>query len=615
MGDSNQPQQLNWVEQATQVNAPRIPDEKWESVKDIILDEYLNKKKTLEQVINYMKEQHNFKATSVPVSSFSSFNPHQADVPHSKRQYIHRIGQKWGVGKYNKAGAAAVDDGVESGQGRRPRKKATPRSSQTPQATEPSSTPVSAPAPATAPVIRSRPSEQPQPRSTNPRVSDPQPPSRQVQPPQQSTFKSFTPRAHIHNTEQPQNIERFLPDLDATNAELWYKPLADILHSLGDCLSAFQILVALYSRQPELSLAILCARTAHTRDQVAHVQYIIESAINMPPVSGEVPEEKSWTKFLLGAQSAHYWGQTSNETNRSEQFGQLVEDYIDIWESEIRQPFTPRSPTLKLDITVYRYLYRALLYFDADPNNFTMEEPGLDIDKILGQFLGQQPAGPSLGRSNPLSEISCVYGCLRWCIGMLRHDHRPEILNTTGRSEYSIACMLWCVWMQNQGTVAANWSNDTMAQLDMSPSELLVTVVCMIMATEPDHGHTRSGPAPGIIRDALSRANTLAETSPRELLDRFLHQIRETSEQRMATSPPYLDLSEFIPFRNIISSCGVPVFIHLPRIPDGPVIHPLTLADPERAKDAVSSTLHPASGYAGLHSQPVDPELSLYQFG
>lgn len=406
----------------------------------------------------------------------------------------------------------------------------------------------------------------------------------------------------------------------------WYKALADILHALGDHQSAFQILSALWSRQPEcppssygqtLSLAILCVRTAQTQGQVEKVRDIIEKAINQFPAIDGVPEEKSWTKFIFDAQSAHYWGQIGDETNRSEQFADLVEAYVDDSNSDIRQHFTPRSPSLKLDTTAYRYLYHALLYFNADSNNFMPDEEdaGLDVDKITRQFLDQQPAfldqQPATRQSSPLSEIPCLPACLEWCIHMLENG-RLEVLNTSCRREYNLSCMLWCAWIQIQiqGTGGPNWSKVSMAQLDMSASELLVTVVCMIMATTPDRHHAQSGPASDIIRDALGRARALAASSQRDILDRFLHQIRETSEQRMSTTQTTMDLSEFLPIRTVIDSRLA--FIHLPEVANGTVIYPLTLADPEGARDAGLSEFRPTSGY-GIHYPLVDPFL--HQFG
>ncbi|KAM7211075.1 hypothetical protein V8F06_013542 [Rhypophila decipiens] len=59
---------------------PRIPEEAWELFKSEILEYY--ETHTLEEVIQYMKEHHDFTAT--------------------KRQYIHRILKKWRIQKFNK---------------------------------------------------------------------------------------------------------------------------------------------------------------------------------------------------------------------------------------------------------------------------------------------------------------------------------------------------------------------------------------------------------------------------------------------------------------------------------------------------------------------------------
>lgn len=408
-------------------------------------------------------------------------------------------------------------------------------------------------------------------------------------------------------------------DLSTPHADFWYKSLADILHSLGDHQSAFQIQDAIYEKGHELPVALLCARTAQVEWQVEKVRDIIENAINRFPVP-----DGSWTKFLFSAQAAHYWGQTGDETNSSEQFAQLVDDCIDTSTSRIREPLTPRSPNLKLDITVYRYLYRTVLYYNSDQMNFFDQEPRLDTDKILSQFLGQQPAGRALqrnGNNDPLSDISCLPACLKWCIEILERDSLQEISNAPDSPVFNISCMLWRIWIQSRPehtfreANTKDWSDEAMDQLDMSPSELIVIVVCMIMATERDDDtyHTQFNAAP----NARDRARTLESMGRRALLDRFLQQIRETTKKQMSTTrTEHLEFSEFLPFRRFIGNCAP---VQLPAVPGEAVNHPPTIARLDRADDLEHRQPHPVSGYtpAGLTalSPPVDPDLSLYQYG
>jgi len=55
--------ELQWLRQSAP-NAPRIPDETWEKMKPVILEQYQNN--SLEHVMAYMKEHHDFQATWVP---------------------------------------------------------------------------------------------------------------------------------------------------------------------------------------------------------------------------------------------------------------------------------------------------------------------------------------------------------------------------------------------------------------------------------------------------------------------------------------------------------------------------------------------------------------------
>ena len=77
---------LTWMSVTQAVNAPRISDELWEQLKEVILKLY--KDNTLDYVREYMRKNYGFNATLVPFSSL--FYPHRADIsPSVKKETIH----------------------------------------------------------------------------------------------------------------------------------------------------------------------------------------------------------------------------------------------------------------------------------------------------------------------------------------------------------------------------------------------------------------------------------------------------------------------------------------------------------------------------------------------
>ena len=82
-------------------------------------------------------------------------------------------------------------------------------------------------------------------------MSDPQPHPGQDQAHRQGSIYGN----QVHVAEQSRIIEPFVLDLGDSDADFWYKALADVLHSLGDGQSAFLILAALYNKEHELPLA------------------------------------------------------------------------------------------------------------------------------------------------------------------------------------------------------------------------------------------------------------------------------------------------------------------------------------------------------------------------
>ncbi|KAM7187052.1 hypothetical protein V8F33_011471 [Rhypophila sp. PSN 637] len=510
MGDSTAGD-LTWVTNP-QIHAKRIPDDVWERFKPIITKEY--ETHTLDEVKRYMADHHNFVAT--------------------KRQFIHRVMEKWKITKYNRKKDGTDDDGdtIHTAQ---PSKKPGKSESKGKRHQKGHSIP-------------------------------------------QSSFAIQQEQSYVLYDDQ-QYIDPLLYDMSSQDVKYWYSLLADMLYALGDSQSAFQIRACLYQYYPDVSFAVACGRSAQATFQIEDVRGIIEKAINNPEV-----RDGSWIKFLFGAQLARTWEQVGENQNAFEQTADLVEKYLDLGTSQPR-PMVTRGP--ELDIVAYIYLRYLIPQFNKDPLNFEDGDPKLDDHKFLQNFLEQQPWA---SRRN----ISCLSSCLNWCIDVLEANLAlgEGVQNTAWDPVYKIVCLLWQTWTQGiqQSQSSPQWSGQAMKQLGISASELLTLVVCMIMATPNPAGRARgkkSDSSDATIADAVRRANELRKSDDDTLLKHFLFEVRRSADQRMAARDETVNLvrsTEFQPVRDFIATC-VPEYIKLPVAHSG-YIYPLTVADRVKEESA-----------------------------
>lgn len=373
-------------------------------------------------------------------------------------------------------------------------------------------------------------------------------------------------------------IDPSLSGMSPPGDPFWYSLLADLLYALGDSQIAFQIQAHLYKQHPEVSRAVTCARYAQVRNQVNDARIIIEEAINTSEA-----DEYSSDKFLFGAQLARNWDQAGEKENAFEQFGDLLEKYIDLWTSQfhrslVMEKLRPDTPIYRLDVLAYIYLRHSIRCFNKDELNFQEGEEKLDENTILKQFLDQQPVSDGNG-------LTCLRSCLTWCIGALGSSADPpeELKGIPGQPVYQIVCFLLRLWLQDmKQPQQPPWSIQAMEQLRISASELLIHVICMIMATPPrgmgtDDRHSTP------FKIALGRANRLNNASSNDayLLDCFLSQIQQTADQRMAArediAPPPVNSNVFRAVREVLRT-SLPEGIDLPPAHNG-YIHPLVVGE------------------------------------
>ncbi|KAM7217705.1 hypothetical protein V8F06_006960 [Rhypophila decipiens] len=520
MGDSTSP--YRFVDGAVApVNAKRKSEHEWERFKTTILEEY--KTHTLEEVMQYMANNYGFIAT--------------------KRQFIHRIMEKWKVKKYKKkdGGHGEEEHDDDNGDGDDKGIHANPQMSKRTSKSE-----------WKAPGKRSQ---------------------KEHSIPQSSFAIQQEPSYVVYDDE---NIDPLLyVDMSSQDVKYWYSLLADMLYALGDSQSAFQIRARLYQYYPDVSLAVACGRSAQAKLQIGDVRDIIEKAINNPEV-----RDGSWIKFLFGAQLARTWDQVGDKENAFEQFEALVNKNLNLETSQHR-PMVTRGP--ELDVVAYSHLRHLILQFNKDDYNFVEGEKRLEVDKFLKNFLEHQPRA---SRRN----ISCLPSCLEWCIDVLKANSAltGPVQNIPQDPVYKIVCLLWRTWTQGlqQSQRSPQWSGQAMEQLGISASELLTLVVCM-MATPIPAAKAKGQQSDSTIADAIRRGNELKIFKDDALLDRFLFQVRWSADQHMASREEKVYLvrsTEFQPVRDFIATC-VPEYIELPVAHSG-YIYPLLVASPVQEEPA-----------------------------
>jgi hypothetical protein len=249
-----------------------------------------------------------------------------------------------------------------------------------------------------------------------------------------------------------------------------------------------------------------------------------------------LPEENdSWTirvfEFLLAY--TYDWGKDAE--HGLQQIAKTVTEIVpdDRQGHDCLKDLAPRGPGL--DVLAYLLFRAALVRY-----NQALEDDEVDIPDVLRQFINQQPAfhHPPGMETDPLLHIDCLPSCLDWCIEKLCNN--PIVpLDIHGADDnplaeaYVLLCALWSVWLnarpsfQAKATAASlasfpAWADNTKQQLGIPPTELLSTIVCMIVAASPQH--TTDGNA-SILERALAGAGALKKLDSECLIHRFLDQV------------------------------------------------------------------------------------------
>jgi len=151
------------------------------------------------------------------------------------------------------------------------------------------------------------------------------------------------------------------------------------------------------------------------------------------------------------------------------------------------------------------------------------------VDDTLRMLIDRQlePEG-----AHPM--INCLRDCLNWCIETL--DRKPEMPASLEVRQgdsltgvYQVIGTLWRAYVTNAPTHSwptPTWASSCEINSGMSATELLITLICTAMA-----------PNLAKMSKPLDRAregfNDLDELDRYTLFDRFLHQLRRTSDPRM----------------------------------------------------------------------------------
>jgi hypothetical protein len=231
-------------------------------------------------------------------------------------------------------------------------------------------------------------------------------------------------------------------------------------------------------------------------------------------------------------------------------------------------------------------------------------EGEVDIHRVLKQFLNQQPVFSCGLDTGPFLGIDGLSDCLAWCMEALRRNTTvsPGICGTVGSpavEAHTVLCTLWHLWMGRRLPASPSsdfstglpdidpsrvWEAKANPQFGISATELLSTVVYMIMAAVPKQD---KHPNETVLDRALAGAHALDALSPEDLIHRFLDQVRATHWQPMALpaeeqeSHPQtsgINAEAIGPFRSFAAkSLG----IHdLPMLEQEAVVFPIVLADP-----------------------------------
>ncbi|KAK4034220.1 hypothetical protein C8A01DRAFT_18946 [Parachaetomium inaequale] len=295
--------------------------------------------------------------------------------------------------------------------------------------------------------------------------------------------------------------------------------------------------------------------------------------------------EGSWATRFVDLLRAHTFDWGVDEGNGLAQVEDAVQDIVEYHEGrDLLIDLTPRG--LRLDVPAYILLRSALVRF-----NLTDDEDKIDVHDVLGQFIAQHltaKRAPEQMDTDPILDINCIRSCLTWCMTML--DRNPDIPlevrgidGDTAADTFTVLCTLWHVWRchglpsssschaeatHSNITPSVAWADDAEPQLGLRATQLLSTMVCMIMAAAPQQTMHAAGMP--VLERALAGANALSILSTlgsEGLLHRFLHQactsnwrlVAQSDEERgFPVQQTAVDARMIEPFRQFVAgSLGI----------------------------------------------------------
>ncbi|KAK4125925.1 hypothetical protein N657DRAFT_569667 [Parathielavia appendiculata] len=420
-----------------------------------------------------------------------------------------------------------------------------------------------------------------------------------------------TKRQYVHRF-QVWNIKKYKQDQDtsiedSTQAPLDWVPqlssaddrarhlwLADMLFVLGDFHHSFAINAALGPWENSHDYAVTCVRTAQAQAQAELARNLVKASLPFP-----AEQDDAWnttlSEFLLAY--TYDWGRDAE--HGLEQIARTVTDMVleDAQGRDCLKELAPRGQFL--DVLAYVLFRAGLVRYNQQQH----QDGEIDTSEVLRQFLSQQPAlqhGQDM-KTDPLLHINPISSCLGWCKETLKNN--PDICrDITGGDDnpiaeaYTLLCALWSLWLGCRPsspmscraeaigryfTSVPAWAYNSKQQLGIAPTELLSTVVCMIMVAVPQ---LNKDIRQSLRERALASAHALEALRSEDLILRFLDQVWATNERLAfrADGPQgsrhdavYVEMVETAR-RFVAESLGI---YNLPVLEHGTAVYPLILAD------------------------------------
>lgn len=409
-----------------------------------------------------------------------------------------------------------------------------------------------------------------------------------------ATVPAVVPHSLTITADPSRDSHHWVPQLNPNDNNLRHSLLADILFALGDTHYSCVINTALWNTRVWTGHTATFVRAAQTQAHALIAQRMIWGEAGPSP-----KDDSSWHSTLSELLLAHTcnWVPDAGNGNALEKTQEIVRGVVlnDGQEGDRLRMLSPRGP--HLDLQAYIFLRSTLTRYNSEHRGREIDTPGL-----LQQFLKQQRAllcGQEIGS---FPDISCLPSCLKWCTEALGENLTvpPGIRGTVkdpAAAPHAVLCTLLLLRTglplpSSPSPEAATrqiepemaWEDIASTQLGISGTELLSTVVCMIMAALPKQDLVFDEL---LLNRALAGAKSLSALSPGDLVGRFLNQVWATNRQLMAataeeqeslprTSRVTAELLE--PFRRFAAeSLGVD---GLPMLEQGIVVYPIVLADP-----------------------------------